>query len=209
MITRSTSISLIVHTGFKSFEAVGLITVFDCANRYCKSKGIDHHYELTTHSENGGLIKSDSIVTLDTQPLSSSIPDTCLIIGSPEISESLAHNAQTVNWLRRHAAKVRRCAGLCTGAFFSGRSRTAQESKGNHALALRACHGRTLSRNRRPTGFNFYPGRKSLDVCRGQRRDRPMPSLCRAGLRTRGCTLRGPRTGYLPQKTWRTVPVRW
>lgn len=118
MSTRSASISLIVYPGFKSFEAVGPITVFDCANRYCKSTGVDHQYELHMHSENGGLIKSDSIVTLNTQPLSATVPDTCLVIGSPEILSSLADNGQTVNWLRRHASKIRRCAGLCTGAFF-------------------------------------------------------------------------------------------
>lgn len=118
MNNRFTSINLIVYPGFKSFEAVGPITVFDCANRYCKAKGIDHQYDLTVYSEGGGPTKSDSIVCLDTQPLTSVPPDTCLVAGSPEILASLLDNGQIVNWLRRHASRIRRCAGLCTGAFF-------------------------------------------------------------------------------------------
>ncbi|BBI43244.1 GlxA family transcriptional regulator [Pseudomonas syringae] len=114
------SIGVIVYPGFKSIEAIGPMTVFMCANRAMESRGLELRYDVTIHSEEDGYVSSDTMMGLHTSVLPKALPDTCLVVGSPVIVKALEENQPIISWLRRYAADIRRCAGLCTGAFFLG-----------------------------------------------------------------------------------------
>ncbi|SOS33224.1 AraC family transcriptional regulator [Pseudomonas syringae group genomosp. 3] len=113
-------VGLIIYPGFKSFEAVGPLTVFTCANRACQSRGLELQYEMSIIADQAGYISSDTLMGLQASPLPSDLPDTCLVVGAPNIVNALEQNVPITAWLRRHAKQIRRCAGLCTGAFFLG-----------------------------------------------------------------------------------------
>lgn len=111
-------IGVIVYPGFKSLEAVGPMTVFMCANRAMENRGVNLRYEVAIHSENEGYCPSDTLMGLHATALPEELPHTCLVVGSPVIVSALEENLPIICWLRRYAAGITRCAGLCTGAFF-------------------------------------------------------------------------------------------
>lgn len=113
-------LDIVVYEGFKSFEAIGPLTVFSCANRILTGRGEPPLYDVRIVAEQAGYIGSDTLMGLyATAALPErQMPDTCLIVGAPDIVERLAQHVAVVDWIKRNAPAIPRFAALCTGAFF-------------------------------------------------------------------------------------------
>lgn len=114
------SVELLIYPGFKSFEAIGPITVFTYANRILKSMGCPEAYEIEIRSTSIGPIPSDTLMSLQaTKDLSTECRShSVLIVGAHEISEAVKLNPEITQWIRQYAPTTARFAALCSGAFF-------------------------------------------------------------------------------------------
>lgn len=90
-------IGTIVYPGFKSFEAIGPMTVFTCANRAARSRGLNVQYDLQVFSDVDAHVTSDTLMGLQASTLLTSPLHTCLVVGSPDIIEALEQNRPIVH----------------------------------------------------------------------------------------------------------------
>lgn len=114
-------LDIIVYEGFKSFEAIGPLTVFSCVNRMLLARGDAALYDIRIVAPTPGYVTSDTLMGLYATaglPGVDALPDTCLIVGAPDIVERLEQQSLVVDWIRTHAPQVPRFAALCTGSFF-------------------------------------------------------------------------------------------
>ncbi|ALK96086.1 transcriptional regulator [Massilia sp. WF1] len=110
---------------FVTFPEVGLLdltgpqTVFWAAQRHTAGRGL-LPYERHTVSLNGGLVRTEEGVAIDTLPFSMFAEraiDTIVVPGASRIVEILDELDATVDWIREASARARRTASVCTGAF--------------------------------------------------------------------------------------------
>lgn len=74
-------------------------------------------YEIVTASLAGGLVLTDTGITLDTRPCAEAgVIDTLIIPGGTTTLDEL-HNAALLDWIRQTSACARRTASVCMGAF--------------------------------------------------------------------------------------------
>jgi transcriptional regulator GlxA family with amidase domain len=117
---RSKQLDIIVYEGFKSFEAIGPLTVFSCVNRILLARGEPFLYDIRIVAPQCGYVTSDTLMGLyATAALGTGLlPDTCLIVGAPDIIERLEQQPAVVDWIKSNAGDIPRFAALCTGSFF-------------------------------------------------------------------------------------------
>jgi transcriptional regulator GlxA family with amidase domain len=102
-------IALVVYPGFQIVDLAAL-TVFEVANLNRQPAP----YALDVVSQDGGLVRSSSGVSVQTQPMGRRHFDTLMIGGAMEIPSS---TPELIASLRRAAKRTRRVASICTGAF--------------------------------------------------------------------------------------------
>ena len=104
-------IAVVIFPDFQILDATGPIAAFEIAGRL--SPGA---YGLEVLGQGGGAIASSAGVRMLAGPLNDDAYDTLLVsggIGTRRFTEL----AETIAWLRRRSAEVRRTASICTGAY--------------------------------------------------------------------------------------------
>ena len=100
-------------------DLTGAQTGFWAATKAMEARGLTG-YERTTASLDGGLVRSAEGLELQTIRLADCRPssvDTLVVPGSPHMASVLEVSTPLVKWLRRGAARTRRTASVCSGAF--------------------------------------------------------------------------------------------
>ncbi|WP_232627659.1 GlxA family transcriptional regulator [Methylobacterium sp. Leaf118] len=103
------SIGVVLFPGFQVMNLAPL-TAFELANL---ELGQDF-YDVTFLSEGGGPIRTSIGMVIETEPFSGRRFDTVVVVGSVRVDAS---SPGLVERLRETAAKARRVAATCTGAF--------------------------------------------------------------------------------------------
>ncbi|MBK5009751.1 GlxA family transcriptional regulator [Pseudomonas sp. S60] len=113
------TVHIVIYPGFKSFEAIGALTVFDYANAHLKANGALPYYQLHLVALEAGPVCSDTLIKLDAEAMSSAQkPHTALIVGARDIRTAVDEHGEIVEWCRRSAKNLERLVGVCSGAFF-------------------------------------------------------------------------------------------
>lgn len=117
--TRRT-IDIVIYPEFKSFEAIGPMTVFTYANKHLEAQEKAPGYEVRIVSTQLGPVPSDTLMSLSaTHTLDEeSLPHSILVVGAHEIERIVEEQSEIVAWTKRVATRVERFAALCSGAFF-------------------------------------------------------------------------------------------
>jgi len=110
-------VGLVTFDGIQILDVTGPASVFAAAN-----DAVDRqHYAVRILSETGGLIKSNSAITIASEALDGfafDAFDTLLIVGGDEdATRALALNRRVGAWMRQCSEKVQRYGSICTGAF--------------------------------------------------------------------------------------------
>lgn len=113
-------VDIVVYPEFKSFEAIGPMTVFTYANKHLQAMGKPPAYSLRIVAAQPGPVVSDTLMSLQaSHGLSQTdLPHSVLLVGAHEIERIVEEQSELVNWVREVAPKVERFAALCSGAFF-------------------------------------------------------------------------------------------
>ncbi|MGK0149660.1 GlxA family transcriptional regulator [Pseudomonas putida] len=113
-------IDIVIYPEFKSFEAIGPMTVFTYANKHLQAQGKAPGYDVRIAAERLGPVISDTAMSLLAQRplLDDELPHSVLLVGAHEIERIVDEQPALVDWTRRVAPKVERFAALCSGAFF-------------------------------------------------------------------------------------------
>jgi transcriptional regulator GlxA family with amidase domain len=110
-------IALLTFDGIQILDVTGPASVFAAANDTVGRP----HYAVHILSESGGLIKSNSAVTIASEAMegfAAGFFDTLLIVGGDEdATRALALNRRIGTWMRTASEKAQRYGSVCTGAF--------------------------------------------------------------------------------------------
>lgn len=113
------------HIAFVAYPQMGLLdltgaqTVFWAASRVMQARGLPG-YQLHTASLEGGLVPSAEGLAVDTsrlEQLAAVAIDTFIVPGAPAICQTLDDYSTLTDWLHANAARGRRIASVCSGAF--------------------------------------------------------------------------------------------
>jgi transcriptional regulator GlxA family with amidase domain len=99
-------------------DVTGPIQVFASANDFVAGAGGAHPYVLRVVAQGGQSVTASAGLALAAGPLSpiGQGLDTLLVAGG-EGAEAAAEDVALIDWVRKQAAKARRVASVCTGAF--------------------------------------------------------------------------------------------
>lgn len=110
-------VGLLTFDGIQILDVTGPASVFAAANDTVGKT----HYEVRILSESGGMIKSNSAITIASEAMDDFAADffhTLLIVGGDEdATRTLALNRRTGAWMRQSSEKAQRYGSVCTGAF--------------------------------------------------------------------------------------------
>lgn len=114
------TVDIVIYPEFKSFEAIGPMTVFTYANKHLEAQGKAPGYEVRIASTRLGPIPSDTLMCLEASRTldEESLADSIMLVGAHEIERIIEEQSEIVEWTRRVAPKVDRFAALCSGALF-------------------------------------------------------------------------------------------
>lgn len=104
-------IAVVIFPDFQILDATGPIAALDIAGRLGGGA-----YELKVLAAGGGEIASSSGVAIMARPLDEVGYDSIVVSGGAG-TRALGDLSETVTWLRRRAADVRRVASVCSGAY--------------------------------------------------------------------------------------------
>jgi transcriptional regulator GlxA family with amidase domain len=113
-------VAILLFAGVQSLDVTGPLEVFTGANQYVHASGRgDRGYEVRTFSFDGAPLQTSSGLTVTPD---STLADTAqeidtLIIPGGLGSREAALDEPTLDWIRHAAARSRRTASVCTGAF--------------------------------------------------------------------------------------------
>jgi transcriptional regulator GlxA family with amidase domain len=112
------AIDVLVYPAVQLLDVTGPVQVFASANDVVAETGGGRPYALRVVAQGGEGITSSSGVTLAAGPLTKSSEglDTLIVAGGQGV-EAAAENPILVDWVRERAARARRVASICTGAF--------------------------------------------------------------------------------------------
>lgn len=102
-------IGIALYPGFQVLN-LALTAVFEFAN-ITVGKSI---YDVVLLSEHGGLVRSSTGITVETQAFDDSQFDTVLVVGDNEV---VAPSPAFIGFLQQAARTSRRIGATCTGAF--------------------------------------------------------------------------------------------
>jgi transcriptional regulator GlxA family with amidase domain len=111
---------IVVFDGFQPLDAVGPFEVFSGANRAARALGRAGGYQVTLASVDGQPVRSESGLGLCTEPLAeaSGRIDTLVLSGGGG-TRTARHDPELIGWIGEAAARSRRVATVCTGAFLA------------------------------------------------------------------------------------------
>lgn len=114
------TVDLIIYPGFKAIEAIGPMSVFECANLHLARRGQPAGYDLRIASTRLGPVRSDTLMSLEATKVLSGLvlADDAIIVGARHIDAALEQDAAIVDWVRESWPRIGRLAALCSGAFF-------------------------------------------------------------------------------------------
>jgi transcriptional regulator GlxA family with amidase domain len=105
------ALAVLVYPNFQILDATGPIAAFEIASRMS-----DGFYRLSVVAAEPGPVRSSSGVSLNAEALPSEAVDTVLVSGGHGCLRAAADPA-TRGWLQGAAARARRTASVCSGAF--------------------------------------------------------------------------------------------
>jgi transcriptional regulator GlxA family with amidase domain len=111
-------IDVLTYPAVQLLDVTGPVQVFASANDLVVDAGGTPPYRLRVVAQGGGGATASAGVTLAAGPLTKrgEVLDTLLVAGG-EGAEAAAENPVLVDWVRQRAARARRVASVCTGAF--------------------------------------------------------------------------------------------
>jgi transcriptional regulator GlxA family with amidase domain len=111
-------IDVLTFPAVKLLDVAGPIQVFASANDLVAGAGGTRPYMLRVVSQGGKDVTASAGVTFAADPLTgfAEALDTLLVVGGEGV-EAAADNPLLVDWVRQRAARARRVASVCTGAF--------------------------------------------------------------------------------------------
>jgi transcriptional regulator GlxA family with amidase domain len=111
-------VEVLTFPAVQLLDVTGPVQVFATANDLVSGAGGALPYRLRLVTEGDRGVTSSAGVTLAAGPLSpgNAALDTLLVAGGRGV-EAAAANPMLVDWLRQRAARARRVASVCTGAF--------------------------------------------------------------------------------------------
>ena len=111
-------IDVLAYPAVQLLDVAGPVQVFASANDLVAGAGGARPYMLKVVAQGSGAVASSSGVALAAGPLTKpgEALDTLLVAGG-EGAEAAADNPVLVEWVRERAARARRVASVCTGAF--------------------------------------------------------------------------------------------
>lgn len=114
------TIDMVIYPEFKSFEAIGPMTVFTYANKHLEAQNREPGYRVRIVSTKLGPVISDTLMTLNASHTlgEESLPHSVMVVGAHEIERIIEEQPEIVEWAKRVALNVNRFAALCSGAFF-------------------------------------------------------------------------------------------
>lgn len=112
------TIEVVTFPGVQLLDVTGPVQVFAFANDLAARAGDAPPYQVKLVTQGGQVVASSAGVTLGAASLSGlrATLDTLLVAGGPGV-ETAATNPALVDWLQQRAARARRVASVCTGAF--------------------------------------------------------------------------------------------
>jgi transcriptional regulator GlxA family with amidase domain len=112
------TVDVLAFPAVQLLDVTGPLQVFASANDLVAEAGGTHPYALRVVAQGGNSVIASAGVALGAEPLPpvGEGLDTLLVAGG-EGAEAAAEDPAVVDWVRRRAAKVRRVASVCTGAF--------------------------------------------------------------------------------------------
>ncbi|MCT8965467.1 GlxA family transcriptional regulator [Pseudomonas veronii] len=114
------TIDIVIYPEFKSFEAIGPMTVFTYANKHLEAQDREPGYKVRIVSTKLGPVVSDTLMTLTASHTLGEVPlpHSVMVVGAHEIERIVEEQPEIVEWTKRVALNVERFAALCSGAFF-------------------------------------------------------------------------------------------
>jgi transcriptional regulator GlxA family with amidase domain len=114
-------IDVLAYPAVQLLDVTGPVQVFASANDIVVDRGGVRPYELRVVAQGGEGVRATAGVTLAAGPLTKpgAALDTLVVAGG-EGAEAAAENPVLVEWVRERAARARRVASICTGAFLLG-----------------------------------------------------------------------------------------
>ena len=115
---RDRHVVIVVFDGVQPLDAVGPHEVFAGAGQAVVARGRAGGYRVSVCSRGGGVVRAESGLTLQTEPLPEGAEriDTLLLAGGRGANVAAADEA-LVSWVRSAAPRCRRIATVCSGAF--------------------------------------------------------------------------------------------
>ncbi|MFF3918651.1 GlxA family transcriptional regulator [Streptomyces sp. NPDC001852] len=113
---RQRRVVIVVYPGAQTLDLSGPLEVFDTVNRLTAERG--SAYRLQCVSPDAPSVATSAGLVVQAAPLEAAegAIDTLLVPGGPGLKEALA-DTPFVTWIRRAAARSRRVASVCGGAF--------------------------------------------------------------------------------------------
>jgi transcriptional regulator GlxA family with amidase domain len=117
-------VAILLYPGVQSLDVTGPLEVFTGANRLIESsRGGERRYEVRTLSVDGESLRTSSGLTITPDAALGAAPgdiDTLIVPGGEGSRVAVLDDA-LLRWISKGAARARRTASVCTGAFLLAR----------------------------------------------------------------------------------------
>lgn len=110
------TIHVLAFANMQILDVTGPLQVFASANDLARQRDLPIPYAPSVIASSGGAVMSSAGLAVLAEPLPQEPSDTLIIAGGWGIYPA-AEDVSLVDWVREHAARCRRVASVCTGAF--------------------------------------------------------------------------------------------
>jgi transcriptional regulator GlxA family with amidase domain len=111
-------VELLAYPSVQLLDVTGPLQVFATANEQAIQSGLPAPYQLRVIAKGSPRVMASAGLAIVAEPLphAGQAVDTLMIAGGPGVETACA-DPELVEWVRQRAAKARRVASVCTGAF--------------------------------------------------------------------------------------------
>ncbi len=115
------NVEIVAYPAVQLLDVAGPLQVFATANELAAARGETPLYAVQVVSADAPLVAASAGLGLVAAPLprAGTRLDTLLVAGGPGV-HAASENPVVLDWLRKRAARARRVASVCTGAFLLG-----------------------------------------------------------------------------------------